>query len=80
MNTLTSKDIKEAFKAAGIKVRVRDLDNKFRICTLDETPHKPESFEVAKRIGLLNCWGLPGAIINQAYEMVGYKPGSIIRK
>lgn len=72
---MTSNDIKAAFNAAGIKVRVANHGAKFRICVLGDKPHTADSQTVAASLGLTGTDGKPGGDIQQPHEMVAYKPG-----
>jgi hypothetical protein len=77
---MTSTEVKATFTAAGINVRVRDLKNKFRICTISGEPHnKTAASAVAASIQCTDVLGRPGGAFLQAHEMVAYKPGSIRR-
>ncbi len=76
---MTSATIKAAFAAAGIKVRVRDLDAKFRICTLSGEAHnQAASVAVASSLGMTDCLGRAGGTF-EGYVMWSYKPGAIVR-
>ena len=76
---MTSSEVKAAFAASGIKVRVRNLREKFRICTLSEQPHDQKaSIAVASSLGLTSVYGYPGGTF-EGYVMWAYKPGMIIR-
>lgn len=76
---MNSKQIKEAFAAAGIKVRVADQGAKFRICRIVragvDAAHEAASQAVAGALGLTGTDGKPGGDIQQPHEMVAYKPG-----
>ena len=76
---MTSSDVKSAFAAAGIKVRVRDLKTNFRICTISGEPHdQAASLAVASSLGMTDCFGRAGGTF-ESYVMWSYKPGMIIR-
>lgn len=70
---MNSKEIKNAFAAAGIKVRVKAIrGNRFRICRLNDEAHNVEvSNAVAASLGLTDALGKPGATLLQPWEMVG---------
>jgi hypothetical protein len=58
--TLTSNQVKAAFAAAGLNVRVRDLGRQFRVCTLDRSRMK--SYDalittVCAALGLTDVFG-----------------------
>ncbi len=75
---MDSKQVKAAFKDVGIKVRVADQGLKFRICTVGDTPfNHAEAKAVAASLGLTSSLAEPGGQINQAHELIGYKPGAI---
>ena len=77
---MTSSDVKSAFAAAGIKVRVRDLRIKFRVCTVSGQPHdKKAAASVAASLGCTDVLGHSGAMFLQAHELIAYKPGAIVR-
>ena len=77
---MDSKQVKQAFKQAGISVRVADQGAKFRICTTSGVAFDKEgATDVAMSIGLTDVLGLPGGQFNQGHEMIGYKPGSVRR-
>lgn len=67
---MTSQEIKAAFAAAGIKVRVKACSRTyFRVCTLDGSAHGPASQAAAASLGLRGADGRPGGLINQPHEM-----------
>lgn len=74
---MTSNDIKTAFAAAGIKVRVKSLVRNFRICTVDGSAHSDNSQSIAASLGMTAANGRPGGSINQAHEMFAYAPGFV---
>ena len=77
---MNSNQVKQAFKAAGIKVRVADQGLKFRVCTLGDTAFdRAAAVAVAASIGLTDVFATLGAQFNQAHEMIGYKPGAVRR-
>jgi hypothetical protein len=79
---MTSQDVKEIFAAHGLKVRVRDLRNHFRICPVGrhEFPHYLIAL-IANAHGFTNVCGLPidWASFNGYRELSAYKPGAIVR-
>lgn len=75
---MNSQQIKQAFQAAGIKVRVADQGLKFRICTVGDVAFNREAASaVAASIGLTNTTAVLGGQFNQAHELIGYKPGAV---
>jgi hypothetical protein len=78
---MNSKQVVSEFKAAGIKVRVRDFDIKFRIvgdagCSRTQGA----TFQaIAARLGFTSAAGLPGGQFNTSCEFVAYKPGMVVR-
>lgn len=67
---MNSKQIKQAFAEAGIKVRVAAKLNKFRVCTLGDAVHDQEASKaVAVSLGFVDCFGKPGGNFNQLHEM-----------
>jgi hypothetical protein len=78
---LTSQDVKAAFKAAGMTVRVADQKLKFRICQVSMEPYdKPRAFAAAAKLGLTDASGKLGGQLNQSYELIGYKPGVVVHR
>lgn len=76
---MISNQVKLAFKDAGMKVRVADLGLKFRVCLLGELRFdKDAATAVAAALGLTDIFGEPGAQFN-SYELIGYKPGAVIK-
>ena len=76
---MTSKQVKDAFATAGVRVRVADQRNKFRICTTSGEPHDiATSLAVAASLGMTDCLGRPGGSF-EGYVMWSYKPNTIIR-
>jgi hypothetical protein len=69
---MNSNDVKQAFKAAGLKVRVADQGQKFRICTTDRSAHTAAAIDLAASLGLKGSCG-PRPDIQQPHEMVAYK-------
>lgn len=74
---MNSTQVKQAFAAAGIKVRVADLGGKFRICRIagagvDLAHDKEQSAAVAASLGLYDTAGKLGGQFNQAHEMLAY--------
>lgn len=77
---MNSQQVKTAFAAAGIKVRVADQGPKFRVCRLGEVAHDlAASAAVAASLGLTDVLGALGGQLNQAHELTCYKPGVIRR-
>jgi hypothetical protein len=77
---MTSNEIKNAFAAHGIKVRVKALNGRgFRVCTVDGSAHEERSQIAAASILLTNSAGQLGGFVNQAHEMFCYAPGKFIR-
>ncbi|QIG67419.1 hypothetical protein EVB39_090 [Rhizobium phage RHph_TM3_3_9] len=73
---MTSNEIKAAFAARNVKVRVKALRNGgFRICTIDGSAHGPASQSIAAELRMTNSAGILGGNINQAHEMFAYAPG-----
>lgn len=77
--TLTSADVKAAFAAEGLKARVRDFKQNFRICDVDRKQHEAIVHRVAVSLGLTRVLGEPGGEWNGDTWFVGYKPGVIRR-
>lgn len=74
---MNSTQVKQAFAAAGIKVRVADMGAKFRICRIagagvDVAHDQAQSSTVAASLGLYDTAGKLGGQFNQAHEMVAY--------
>lgn len=77
---MDSRSVKLAFAEAGIRVRVADLGQKFRICTLSgEALDTPAAIKVAASLRLTCPLGNPGGSFNQEHEMIAYKPGAVRR-
>ena len=77
---MNSQQIKSAFAASGIRVRVADLGSKFRVCTLGDVAFNKEAARtVAASLGLTDCLAIAGGQFNQAHELVAYKPGAVRR-
>ena len=77
---MNSQQVKEAFSAAGIKVRVADHGVKFRVCTASGAAFDREAASAAAAsIGLTDVLAVPGGQFNQSHELIGYKPGAIRR-
>jgi len=77
---MTSQQVKQAFAAAGIHVRVANQRLNFRVCTVSGDPFDREAASaVAASIGLTDVLARPGGQYNQAHELIGYKPGAIVR-
>ena len=77
---MTSADIKAAYAAAGIKVRIRNFTRNFRVCTLDSTQFDHvAAAAVAASLGCTDVLGRPGCNFNQPHELFAYKPGAIVR-
>nr|DAF77071.1 MAG TPA: hypothetical protein [Caudoviricetes sp.] len=77
---MTTDEIKKAFAAFGVKVRVKTLRaGGFRICTVDGSAHGEASQQAAAFIKMTNSAGILGGNINQAHEMFAYRPGKFIR-
>ena len=75
---MNSQQVKQAFQAAGIKVRVADLGIKFRVCTLGDVAfNRAAAAAVAASIGLTDVLASLGGQFNQAHELIGYKPGAV---
>lgn len=75
---MNSQQVKAAFAAAGIKVRVADQGLKFRVCRLGEVAHDVQaSNAVCASLGLTDCFGKLGGVLLQPHEMACYKPGAI---
>jgi hypothetical protein len=77
-----SQDIVNAFAAHGLKVRVRDLGRKFRICPRDGQAFDLERVSaIANGLGLTGPSGLPITrfVFNGSRELSAYKPGAIVR-
>lgn len=74
---MNSAEIKAAFAAAGIKVRVRADAwvgaQAFRVCRLNEVPHdEAVSKRIAAELGLTDILRVPGADVC-GYELQAYK-------
>ena len=78
---LTSKSVVAAFAAKGVKVRVRDLGKKFRICPVSGSFDLVAVSAIANELSLTNACGLPinRFAFNGATELAAYKPGAIVR-
>ena len=77
---MNSQQVKQAFKQAGISVRVADQGAKFRICTTSgDAFDQAHAADTAQSIGLTDVLGRLGGQFNQAHELIGYKPGAIRR-
>ena len=79
---MNSQHIKTAFAAAGIRVRVKDLGLKFRICPLRDTDpdfNQPAALAVGASLGLTSVLLEEGGQFNTTRELIGYKPGAIRR-
>jgi hypothetical protein len=77
---MTSQQVKQAFAAAGIRVRVADQGLKFRVCTVNGASFDREvASAVAASVGLTDVLANLGGQYNQAHELIGYKPGAIVR-
>ena len=77
---MTSDEIKTAFAAFGLKVRVKALYGRgFRICTIDGSAHGEDSQKAAASIMMTTASGNLGGNINQLHEMFAYAPGRFIR-
>lgn len=77
---MNSAQVKEAFAAAGIKVRVKDLGGKFRICRIGDVAHVlADSNAVVSSLGLVDVFGKACGMLNQAHELVAYRPEAIRR-
>lgn len=63
----TASEVKAAFAAAGVKVRVRNFPRSFRVCTLDGSAIASFQF-VAVNAGLKGY-------VNQSHEMFIHKKG-----
>ncbi|AKJ28805.1 hypothetical protein [Caldimonas brevitalea] len=76
---MDSKQVKAAFGAAGIKVRVADQGLKFRVCTQNSEPYadRAAAKRVAASLGLTDVFAAPGGQFSQSHELIAYKPGSI---
>jgi hypothetical protein len=78
--TMTSADIKAAYAAAGIKVRIRNFTRNFRVCTVNSTRFDHvAAAAVAASLGCTDVLGRPGCNFNQPHELFAYKPGAIVR-
>lgn len=77
---MNSLQIKAAFAASGIRVRVADQGLKFRVCTLGDVAfNKDAARAVAASLGLTDSLAVAGGQFNQAHELVAYKPGAVRR-
>ena len=78
---MNSQQVKEAFKAAGIAVRVADLGAKFRICPASDKAADlgGSAVSVAASLGLTSSLCEAGGQFNTPRELIGYKPGTIRR-
>jgi hypothetical protein len=77
---MNSQQVKQAFKVAGLSVRVADQKLKFRICTVSGAPHdRAAAVACAAAIGLTDVFAVPGGQFNGAHELIAYKPGAIRR-
>ena len=79
---MNSQQVKAAFAAAGIRVRVADQGLKFRICPLRDTDpafDQPAALAVGASLGLTSVLLEAGGQFNTTRELIGYKPGAIRR-
>lgn len=77
---MTSNEIKSAFAAKGIKVRVKALHGaRFRVCTIDGAPHTIASQAILAEIGCTDATGIFGGNVNQRHEIFTTAPGVIRR-
>lgn len=77
---MNSQQVKQAFKVAGLKVRVADQGHKFRVCQLGNAAFdKSRAVAVAVALGLTDSLAVAGAQFNQEHELIGYKPGAFRR-
>ncbi|MDO5947977.1 hypothetical protein [Burkholderia cepacia] len=76
---VTSMEVRQAFRAAGMRARVADLGMKFRICDLDRSQYGTEVERVARDLKFTDSLGQPGGQWNTSTEFVAYKPGKIVR-
>ncbi|WP_176000290.1 hypothetical protein [Burkholderia vietnamiensis] len=76
---VTSVDVRQAFRTAGMKARVADLGMKFRICDLDKSQYGTEVERVARALKFTDSLGHPGGQWNTSTEFVAYKSGKIVR-
>ena len=78
---MNSKQVKEAFAAAGFRVRVADQGLKFRVCQLGDLPYADTAAvkAVAASLGMTDVLGHPGCLIGDVHEAIAYKPGCIRR-
>jgi hypothetical protein len=75
---MNSQQVKQAFAASGVKVRVADQGLKFRICRVGDIAHdKAQTLNIAAALGLTDVMAMPGGHFNQSHEFCGYKPGAI---
>ena len=79
---MDSKSVKLAFAEAGIRVRVADQGQKFRICTLSGKPAGQSAAEVsvamikvAASLRLTCPLGNPGGSFNQEHELIASRHG-----
>lgn len=76
--TMTSETVRAMTKAAGLKVRVRDLGPKFRVC--GDKPELLQAWALLVVAGCTNVIGTTeGADFNGSRELLAYKPGAIRR-
>lgn len=75
---MTSQTVKAMFATYGLKVRVRDLGSKFRVCGF-KGEFKMLATQAAVDLGLTDVYGAVGGMWNGSVEFIGYKPGSIVR-
>jgi hypothetical protein len=79
---LTSEYVKRLFASQGVRVRVRDQRNKFRICPMRGADFPTELVAaIANSIDLTNACGEPirWSSFNGSRELFAYKPGAIVR-
>lgn len=78
---MDSKQVKAAFAAAGLKVRVADQGAAFRICTTSGADlDQAAALAVTSCLGLTDVRGRADAgCFNQPHELFAYKPGAIRR-
>jgi hypothetical protein len=83
---ITSKQVVAAFKAQGIKVRVKDLGNRFRVVGLDTAAFREQNLtaaatanQIAIDLGCMTNRAVLGGYFMNSVEFLMVKPGMIRR-
>ena len=82
---MTSNEIKAAFAVHGVKVRVRDLGTRFRVCgfalrsVYGEHTGETVAHLVASSLLCTDTGANLGGQWNGSQEFICYKPGAVVR-